>query len=235
MAFGDKVQSKAALEDVDVSSIAVTLDGAVGSGNLLVATVASRGSGATIAITDWNSFGAVDPPSHQQRAFWLAADDLASLTVTASITAANEMAMTVVEYEGPFDFDALLNTSNNAHSGTVSVASQTTGEVTTTVDDCLLVGMVAVIDVTGTLGSWSDSFLADDTGGPTSHSTDVTVAQGHLAVAATGAYSSSFSWTNARRASGIIGAFAAGSGSVFDPDNFQASVLDDDVTLTWDA
>jgi hypothetical protein len=183
------------------SSVTATYPVATTSGNLLIASLWANVGLGLETMTGWTIVDTCSINTTSSAGLWYRLSDGTETTVTGGATGAGSMRLHVYEYTGnanPVVVDQHANVDNG--SGTVtSLASSTIN--TANANDLLFAVFGLSSSVTGI--TFSNSFNA--------RQTDATVrmCDADQIVAATGAYTTTMSWTTAVRAGAVIAGFQA--------------------------
>ena len=173
------------------TSVAVKISPTLG--NVLIAKAAAQVAANGVTVSDgsntWHRAGSVDSSDvAAEIEIWYAVVTTAgSLTITSSSAGANN-SLVVEEWQG---ISGVLNAAGAGNSSTGN-ATVTTGNVTTTYSDCLLVAATATNGGTLTSGSPTDSF-ASSGGIRNADIFELCIHGAYEIVAATGTYSTG--WT----------------------------------------
>lgn len=185
--------------------VAVTFDSTPTSGNLLIAIVANRVSSTPTTPAGWSVAISTTAVSPGQVIYYktAGASEASTVTVTGYATTNQRLGIQVFEYSG---VDTLDQTNQNSGNGT----SLSTGSITTTVADELLIAGVATVSSTN-FSTWSNSFTEQHDYVIGGFGTQVTAGGADRIVASTGSYSTTATSGNSGNWRAQIASFSASS------------------------
>ncbi len=167
----------------NVSSVAATFDSTPISGNLLIAIVSNRVSSIPTTPTGWSVAISTTNVSPGQVIYYkiAGASEPTTVTVTDYATTDQRLGIQIFEYSG---VDTLDQTNQSSGNG----SSLSTGSITTTVADELLIAGVVTLSSTN-FSAWSNSFTEQHDFGVGGFGTQITAGGADRIVTTTGSYS----------------------------------------------
>ncbi|MFM7016449.1 MAG: beta strand repeat-containing protein, partial [Bacteroidota bacterium] len=192
------------------SSFTVTLPSAPQNGNTLIAVVSTRNNAANTVssitqtgVTGWTrATQAINANGSTTEIWYAPSSTISGASVTVNLAQSNvRTAATVIEYKGVYSVDPLDVVNNNFGTGTAA----STGSITTTQNNSLLIGGVSYTNSANTLGSISGGFTTvtttSTTNGTTTNNTELYVLENIVTSTSTyttgGTISASSNWTAA--------------------------------------
>lgn len=163
MAFGDVIQSPAFVSVAAAKTITATWDQSPVSGNLLIATF---GTGAAMADVNtpsgWSRSDVIDNTTENDAGviFYKEADG-AEVDLTVTTASTDELALKIMEFEGPWRFTPTVLDLEEAEARQASGTTYVTAPTSPTgFDDELAISFVYTRDdLNEANGSWSNSFV----------------------------------------------------------------------------
>lgn len=191
--------------------VTVTLSSVPIKGNLLVGVVNANVAAASVTITGFTS--AINVATNigvgSTQIFFKICDGTDTTSISAVGTLATLMQLHVFEFSG-FNITtaSVLDLTASTIDGGLAVTSRATGTTgTTSQADEVCIAAVGTLLTNGGLVSWSNSYVTGIT------TTDLMTA--YLITTATGAQSSTATWTTTQKGAGCIATFNASTGNSY--------------------